>query len=379
MKIGTGSAARRGPFRRVFFLAALAAVGCFGGEEELTIPRPAIEWTPATYVAFFVDSGLVLDGLIEDSAWGLAAWTSDFVDIRGAAMPAPRYRTRVKMLWDSEYFYIAAAIDDPQVWANVTQRDAVIYQDNDFEVFIDPDGDTQNYYELEINALGTHWDLMLLKPYRDGGPAINSWDIAGLVAAVNVNGTINDPADVDQGWTVEIAIPWVVLGEAATQSAPPLNGDQWRVNFSRVEWQTTVENSGYVKLFDPTTGQNVAEDNWVWSPQGLVAMHYPEMWGVVQFSGQPVGSATETVLISDAEKVRHSLYQIYFEQRDWFARHGRYARSLSELGFLDLAFPDWESPPGFEVTLDQYQVTRRGPDGWEAHITEDGRSWVEHK
>ena len=25
------------------------------------------------------------------------------------------------------------------------------------------------------------------------------------------------------------------------------------------------------------------EDNWVWSPQGLVDMHVPERWGVVQF------------------------------------------------------------------------------------------------
>ena len=60
----------------------------------------------------------------------------------------------------------------------MTERDSVIFRDNDFEVFIDPDGDTHAYYELEINALGTVWDLLLLKPYRDGGPAINGWDIA---------------------------------------------------------------------------------------------------------------------------------------------------------------------------------------------------------
>lgn len=377
MKICSGNAARRGLCRWAFVLATVGAVGCSGGEDP-TIPRPSTEWAPETYVAFFVDSGLVIDGLMDEGAWELASWSSDFVDIRGADGPTPRYRTRVKMLWNVEYLYIAAAIEDPHVWASLTMRDAVIYaEDNDFEVFIDPDGDTHNYYELEINALGTVWDLMLLKPYRDGGPAIDSWDITGLVTAVNIDGTINDATDVDQGWTAEIAIPWSVLAEAASQAAPPLDGDQWRINFSRVEWQTTVENSGYVKLSDPTTGQNVPEDNWVWSPQGLIAMHYPEMWGVVEFSRQPVGSVVSPVVITDAEIVRHSLYRIYFEQHDWFARHGRYARSLSELGILDLAFPGWESPPGFEVTPDQFQVTRRGPDGQAAHITQDGRSWVE--
>ena len=50
----------------------------------------------------------------------------------------------------------------------LTEHDSVIFQDNDFEVFIDPDGDNHNYYEIEINALNTEWDLRLPKPYRDG-------------------------------------------------------------------------------------------------------------------------------------------------------------------------------------------------------------------
>jgi hypothetical protein len=79
----------------------------------------------------------------------------------------------------------------------------VIFQDNDFEVFIDADGDTHAYYELEVNAFGTAWDRMLLQPYRDGGPPIHGWDVAGL----KVRGTINRPGDKDDAWTVEIAMP----------------------------------------------------------------------------------------------------------------------------------------------------------------------------
>ena len=77
-------------------------------------------------------------------------------------------------------------MEEPDVWATLTERDSVIFHDNDFEVFIDPDGDTHAYYELEVNALGTAWDLILIKPYRDGGPAINGWDIAGLKVGVDV-------------------------------------------------------------------------------------------------------------------------------------------------------------------------------------------------
>jgi hypothetical protein len=92
-----------------------------------------------------------------------------------------------------------------------------------------------------------------------------------------VDGTLNDPRDRDRGWSVEIAFPWNVLGEYAHKPAPPRAGDEWRVNFSRVEWRHEIVNGKYRKV--PGT----KEDNWVWSPQGVVNMHIPEQWGVVRF------------------------------------------------------------------------------------------------
>ena len=65
-------------------------------------------------------------------------WTTDFVDIQGGAKPTPRFRTRAKLLWDDDYLYIAAELEEPHVWATLTQHDSVIFQDPDFEVFIDP-------------------------------------------------------------------------------------------------------------------------------------------------------------------------------------------------------------------------------------------------
>ena len=56
------------------------------------------------------------------------------------------------MLWDDQFFYVGAELEEPHVWATLTERDSVIFHDNDFEVFIDPDGDTHLYYELEMNA-----------------------------------------------------------------------------------------------------------------------------------------------------------------------------------------------------------------------------------
>lgn len=222
-------------------------------------------------------SSVNVDGKLDDAAWQKAAWTDWFVDIEGSAKPAPRFRTRVKMLWDDTYFYVAAELEEPHVWGKLTKHDSVIFHDNDFEVFIDPDGDTNEYYEFEMNALNTGWDLFLTKPYRHGGKAHNEWEIPGLKTAVHIDGTLNNSKDTDRGWTLEIAFPWKALKEYAHKSAPPNDGDEWRVNFSRVEWKHRIMDGAYQKI------EGLKEDNWVWSPQGLINMHVPEKWGFVRF------------------------------------------------------------------------------------------------
>ena len=230
------------------------------------------------YTALRAAKPLKIDGVLDDKEWGRAPWSADFVDIQGGDRPKPRFRTRMKMLWDDKYLYIGAELEEPDVWGTLTVHDSVIFRDNDFEVFIDPNGDTLEYYEFEMNALNTGWDLFLDKPYRFGGKARNEWEIPGLKTAVKVWGTLNNPADRDRGWTLEIAMPWKALGEYAHRPSPPKHGDEWRINFSRVEWQHNVVDGKYEKVPD------TKEDNWVWSPQGVINMHVPEKWGYVRFS-----------------------------------------------------------------------------------------------
>src|SRR5271170_2127628 len=114
----------------------------------------AMEWrermmpiAPRGYVCGFVSEPVKFDGNLEAGAWASAPWTADFVDIQGPAKPTPRFHTRAKMLWDENYLYVAAELEEPHVWATQTKHDSVIFLDPDFEVFMDPDGDTANYYE----------------------------------------------------------------------------------------------------------------------------------------------------------------------------------------------------------------------------------------
>ena len=331
------------PSRFVFPLS-LIAIAAIVTSLPQTHADSADDWAlmkpivPRGYVCYRAEQPLEIDGKLDDRAWQAVSWTDDFVDIEGEKHPRPRFRTRAKMLWDATHFYIAAELEEPDLWGTLTKHDSVIFHDNDFEVFIDPDGDNHEYAEFEINALNTGWDLFLPRPYKDGGRAEDAWEIAGLRTAVHVEGTLNDPSDRDKGWSVEIAIPWSALREYARRPAPPRDGDQWRVNFSRVEWQHTVEGTEYRKVPDRR------EDNWVWSPQGIIDMHRPERWGFVQFSTAAPGSARFN--LDPSWEARESLLEIYHRAKGWHQKHGRWPGSLTELG-MDLP-KDAESSPKLE-------------------------------
>ena len=175
------------------------------------------------------------------------------------------------------FLYIGAELAEPHVWATLTTRDSVVYHDNDFEVFIDPEGDERDYIEIEINAFNTIFDLLLKNTYLRGGPAIHDWNVKNLRSAVYVNGTLNDPSDFDRGWSVELAIPWKNFNISTQRSAPPEQNDIWRMNFSRVQWKHIVLSGRYQKI------PNMPEENSVWSPQGEINMHIPHRWGYVLF------------------------------------------------------------------------------------------------
>jgi transglutaminase-like putative cysteine protease/predicted esterase len=316
---------------------------------------------PQGYLCHRTATPITVDGKLDDPAWADAPWTTDFRDIQGDARPQPRFRTRAKMLWDDHYLYIAAEIQEPHVWATLTNHDSVIFRDPDFEVFIDPAGHTQPYYEFEMNALNTTWDLRLNKPYLDNGQPNNDWEIPGAKTAVHVIGTINDPADTDQGWTVEIAFPWSVLSQDARHPGPPTEGEQWRINFSRVEWQITATNGAYQKV------PNTPEDNWVWSPQGVIDMHRPEMWGLVQFTSLPPGD-TNSVAAIPGKAARDFALEVYYAQRDFWQAHGQWTTNLAELNLDPHALPSGVESPQIGLTADGYVCSVAYQDAGQKHL-----------
>jgi len=330
---------------------------------------------PRNYVCYKTADSIVPDGIMNEASWKQVPWTDDFLDIEGPHMDKPLHRTRAKMLWDDEYLYIAAELEEPHLWATFTERESIIFHENNFEVFIDPSGDTHHYYELEINALGTIWDLLLTKPYRNGGLPISAWDIRGFKYGIQLKGTLNDPSDVDEGWTIEMALPWRILAEAAPGKRKPESGDQWRINFSRVQWRLDTKDETYQKTINPETGRPFPEFNWVWSPQWAINMHMPEYWGYIQFEDTPAGEATVPFSIQEYTEEKYLIRELYYMQHRYKSENGTFAENLNDLEAehshlfekYDIVFDSARN--SFEVSLKAINSNIY----W--HVSDDSKLW----
>ena len=198
-----------------------------------------------------------VEGMLDAAAWRGIAWTERFVGIENGCEAPSGLSTRSKLAWNETGLHVFTHLAEPSVVATVTDSGPDILRDPAFELLLDPDGDGRNYYELQINALGTRWELSLPKPYRDGGVADLSGQVAGLRSVVQVH---------DQGWDVTLTLPWHGLAPFHHLGAcPPRSGDRWRMNLARRQWR------------------DGAPSYWVWSQQGEINLHAPSRWGELEF------------------------------------------------------------------------------------------------
>lgn len=256
----------------------------------------------ARYTAYRAAAPMPVDARLDGAGWRAAHRSPRFRDLIHGDETI--HDTRAAVLWDDEHLYVGFWIEEPCVAAELTERDSLIYTENDVELFIaGPDA----YYELGINALGTIYEVFFVwedayeragyaalpqldrnaegvKPFpgvgfrhpRGGRIGYWNWDFPGLRSAVHVDGVINDASVRDRGWTAEIALPWAGLEHlAGGRELPPKDGDVWRMDFSR---------------FNTYKQAPPARDSggWAWTPHGVWDSHIPELFVHVEFSTKSV-------------------------------------------------------------------------------------------
>lgn len=272
---------------------------------------------PAPYLCYRTRSRPALNGRLDGPAWAAAPRSPRFVDM--ATGQPGLLDTRAAALWDDQNLYVGFWIEEPFVEAQLTERDSLIFMENDVEVFIDG-GDC--YYEFEINARNTVYEVFFIwqDAYRRGGRfdvpefdliesgalsfggnfdrtgwsfwrgthprgprwAFRNWDFPGLRSAVFVDGALNDRSVVSRGWRVELAFPWEGMKWlAGGRPVPPRAGDLWRLFFGRFQ---RLEVAGALPQPQPA---------WCWSPHGTLDTHWPEKFTPIQFLDRDVLEAAQ--------------------------------------------------------------------------------------
>lgn len=250
------------------------------------------------YTAYKITDTLTIDGKLDEIIWKNASRSNRFSDLVSGA--ATHMDTRAAVLWDDQNLYVGYWIEEQDVTATLTQRDAPIYKDNDVELFI---AGQDGYYEFEINSFGTIYEVLFfwldayekkgyhhLPEFKRDAPGAKTfngvgyqhprgkrigfwkWDMPGLRSAVHIEGSVNNDQDKDKGWTVEIVIPWTslkILAEGDRRALPPLEGDVWRMDFSR---------------FNVKKGSANDSGGWAWSSHGVWDSHVPECFTYIEFS-----------------------------------------------------------------------------------------------
>ncbi len=231
------------------------------------------------YTVKKTDTPVVIDGVLDEAQWKSAALTSPFVQQEnGDSVPNC---TQAKMLWDEHFLYVGFICNDPDVWSTYTERDAHMWDEENVEIFADPDGDGKNYFEMEVNPLGAIFDELVDHSWLEGNNNENvDWNLEGLKVAVSVRGTLNDVSDTDTAWYCEVAIPFDSLDASIKPlPGPPADGDVWRLQLGHYNRPRDQEGN--------TTGD---PETSVWNMTGTPWFHVPEKFGRIIFSEELVTS-----------------------------------------------------------------------------------------
>ena len=162
--------------------------GCLGGRPSvLALPVNAVECR-------FTEEPPAIDGALDDAAWNQAVTIENFImpwlGERGAGEAhEPGKATRAKMLWDRENLYVAAELDDADLYADITEHDGDVWENDAFGVFLKPVSDKPAYYEFHVSALNTRYDCFL--PRRGHGARFKKIHDFGIKSVVKHRGTLD--------------------------------------------------------------------------------------------------------------------------------------------------------------------------------------------
>ena len=177
----------------------------------------------------------VIDGSSSDEAWRHAQVLDNFrLPWLGAQAHPARAATRARLLWDREFLYFFAEMDDVDLFADVTEHDGQTRDSDVFELFFKPAENKTGYYEFQVNAANTRFDMFVPKRENNASLVDHRKDgVFHLESKVALRGTLNRRDDRDRGWSVEGRIPW---RDFLRTGGRPVPDEQWHFALCRYDY-----------------------------------------------------------------------------------------------------------------------------------------------
>jgi uncharacterized repeat protein (TIGR03806 family) len=186
----------------------------------------------------WTEKPLVIDGKADDAAWQQAQ-TIDHFYLPWLKEPRPaRTKTKAKLLWDRDYLYFFADMEDADLYADVKEHDGMTWFNDVFELFFKPADDKPGYYEFQVNAAGTVMDMFLPRRGAGGYQRFIKDGAFHVEAKVHLRGTLNKWQDKDEGWSVEGKIPWA---DFLRTGGRPERGERWKFALCRYDYSVAFE------------------------------------------------------------------------------------------------------------------------------------------
>ncbi len=220
------------------------------GEDVLTtaIPLEITDTLRASYQLFvppvatarrFHSGEIAIDGNVTDVLWEGATPVTGFTKPDGS--PA-EHQTTVRFLWDDDYLYVAAKMEEPNPAGMRAQAGGDIpltWDDDDFELFFDVTKTESTYSRLFQNMAGTRFNSRPRNEPEEGRYFTSTYE-----SGIEIG---------EDYWSIEMQIPWDEMRAPGT----PEPGDTWHINIGRHRQQSETAQSqwsaiGGAGLYDPT-------------------------------------------------------------------------------------------------------------------------------
>ncbi|HXG08544.1 MAG TPA: carbohydrate-binding family 9-like protein [Gemmataceae bacterium] len=219
-----------------WLLGLLVLAGCMDAPTETAPDTPEKLPVVRSAECRFTAGPIQIDGKLDEAAWQKAQLLQDFV-VFWQNRPA-KTATRARLLWDDQYLYFGADMDDSDLYATVKERNGMTWLNDVFELFFKPSRDKLTYYEFQVNPLNTQLELFLPSRGAGGYGRFAATTKFGTESAVQLRGTLNDWQDTDTGWTVEGRIPWSAF---AASGGRPVPGARWQFALCRYDYSTAFD------------------------------------------------------------------------------------------------------------------------------------------